>query len=309
MNDSSNFHEGERAVQLRAGEAFIAERNGAMVASTVVRGARPFIESQFMVVVGSVDGHGTLWASVLCGRPGFARSSDGSTVRIDAPCGYRDMEDPLWGALRAGVPLGLLFIDLGSRRRYRVNGVLREIDEGGFEVEVREAFPNCPKYIQRRQLRALDEAPRCAQSASGTVLAGSVAAIVQQADTLFVASRHPSAGLDVSHRGGDRGFARIVDPATLRIPDYAGNSLFNILGNFAVDPHAAIAVPDFGNGRLLQLTGTATLRWDDGGPDDVTGGTGRSWDFRIRHWLLRDAMQRASWEYIDASPYNPHPRT
>jgi predicted pyridoxine 5'-phosphate oxidase superfamily flavin-nucleotide-binding protein len=262
-----------------------------------------------MVVVGSVDGHGTLWASVLYGRPGFARSSDGSTVRIDAPCGYRDMEDPLWGALRAGVPLGLLFIDLGSRRRYRVNGVLREIDEGGFEVAVREAFPNCPKYIQRRQLRALDEAPRCAQSASGTVLAGSVAAIVQQADTLFVASRHPSAGLDVSHRGGDRGFARIVDPATLRIPDYAGNSLFNTLGNFAVDPRAAIAVPDFGNGRLLQLTGTATLRWDDGGPDDVTGGTGRSWDFRIRHWLLRDAMQRASWEYIDASPYNPHPRT
>jgi len=309
MNDSSNFHDGERAVQRRAGEAFIAERNGAMVASTVVRGARPFIESQFMVMVGSVDGHGSLWASVLYGRPGFARSADGGTVHIDAPCGSRDMEDPLWHALRAGESLALLFVDLGTRRRYRVNGVVRDIHEGGFEVAVREAFPNCPKYIQRRQLRALDEAPRRAQSASGNVLAGSVAAIVKQADTLFVASRHPSAGLDISHRGGDPGFARIVDPATLRIPDYAGNSLFNTLGNFAVDPQAAIAIPDFENGRLLQLTGTATLRWDDEGPDDVSGGTGRSWDFHIRQWVLRDAMQRASWEYIDASPYNPHPRT
>lgn len=309
MNDSSNFHDGERAVQLRAGEAFMAERNGAMVASTVVRAARPFIEAQFMVVVGSVDGQDRLWASVLYGRPGFARSSDGSTVRIDAPCGARDMDDPVWDALRAGVPVGLLFIDLGTRRRYRVNGVLQEIDEAGFEVAVREAFPNCPKYIQRRQLRALDEAPRRAQSASGTVLAGSVAAIVKQADTLFVASRHPSVGLDVSHRGGDRGFVTLVDPATLRVPDYAGNSLFNTLGNFAVDPHAAIAIPDFDNGRLLQLTGTATLRWDEEGPHDHTGGTGRSWDFRIRHWLLRDAMPRAAWDYIDASPYNPHPRT
>jgi len=308
MNASSNFHEGERAVQVRAGEALMADRNGAMVSRTVVRAARPFIESQFMVVVASADGENRLWTSMLYGRPGFAHSPDGDAVRVDVPYGARDLADPLWASLRAGAPLALMFIDLGARRRYRVNGNVRTVDEGGFEVEVREAFPNCPKYIQRRQLRALEEGPRNPQSASGTVLAGSVAAIVREADTLFVASRHPRAGLDVSHRGGDRGFARIVDSSTLRIPDYSGNSLFNTLGNFAVDPHAGIAIPDFEGGRLLQLTGTAALRWDDEGANDDTGGTGRSWDFRIRQWVLRDAMQRATWDYIDASPYNPHAR-
>lgn len=307
MNDSNPFHDGERAVQRRAGEVFMADRNGAMVASTVVGAARPFVESQFMVVVGSVDGQDRLWTSVLYGRPGFAHSPGGDTVRIDVPHGARDGADPLWAGLRTGAALALLFIDLGARRRYRVNGTVRAVDDGGFEIAVREAFPNCPKYIQRRRLRALDEAPLPAQSASGSVLAGSVAAMVNAADTLFVASRHPQAGLDVSHRGGDRGFAKIVDSATLRIPDYAGNSLFNTLGNFAVDPHAGVSIPDFEGGRLLQLTGTATLRWNDGGAEDDTGGTGRSWDFRIHHWVLRDAMQRATWDYIDASPYNPHP--
>lgn len=307
MNHATPFHEGERAVQMRAGELLIADRNAAMVASHVARGARPFIEQQFMVVVGSADCQGRSWASLLHGRPGFARSEDGRVVCIDAPSGARDMTDPLWASLHVGAPAALLFIDLGARRRFRVNGEVVALDDDGFDLSVREAFPNCPKYIQRRHLRSLDAANRPSQAASGHRLVGHVADLVREADTLFVTSRHPS-GIDVSHRGGDRGFARILDPSTLRIPDYPGNSMFNTLGNFATDPRAGIAIPDFEEGRLLQLTGTATLRWDEPGTTTETGGTLRFWDFHIHAWILRDAMQRAAWEYINASPYNPHAR-
>ena len=58
--------------------------------------------------------------------------------------------------LRANHKVGLVFTELETRRRLRVNGVLTEADESGFRLSVAEAYPNCPKYIQRRHLAAVD---------------------------------------------------------------------------------------------------------------------------------------------------------
>lgn len=59
-------------------------------------------------------------------------------------------------------------------------------------------------------------------------------------------------------------------------PDYAGNNMFNSMGNLAVDPTAALLFIDFESGDVLQLTGRATLEWAS---NDATGNdfaTGRS---------------------------------
>lgn len=299
------FHEGERKAQAITGEAGVAARNIAMLRHAVPGGALPFIAQQFMVAVGTVDAAGTVWASMLFGAPGFAHGEDGETIRFDLPSSHRDPLEPAWDNLDEGKPVGLLFIELGTRRRFRVNGVLATRDETGFEVRVREAYANCPKYIQRRRLRRLGEPGPAGQAAHGTVLRGNVATLIREADTMFVASRHPTAGADVSHRGGEPGFVRLIDERTLRIPDFPGNSLFNTLGNFLVDPHAGLCVPDFPGGRLLQLTGTAEPHWNENDPDDETGGTHRYWDFHVDRWILRDAIQQAEWEFLDASPFNP----
>jgi predicted pyridoxine 5'-phosphate oxidase superfamily flavin-nucleotide-binding protein len=301
----TDFHEGERSVQVRAGETGIADRNIAIRSDTVIGGARAFVGRQFMVAVGSVDATGRVWASLLFGKPGFVQTGDGHAISIAMPPAARDPVDPVWKNLAPGNDVGLLFIELGTRRRYRVNGTVSGVDEHGVRVDVREAYPNCPKYIQRRELLALGDATTQGQAAFGTVLGGSAADIVRRADTLFVASRHPESGADVSHRGGDAGFVHVVDDTTLRIPDYVGNSLFNTLGNWQVDAHAGLCFPDFATGRLLQLTGTAAVRWNQDDPADETGGTHRYWDFTVESWVLRDAMQHARWEYLDASPFNP----
>ncbi|UPG92115.1 pyridoxamine 5'-phosphate oxidase family protein [Luteibacter aegosomaticola] len=305
MSRNHHFHEGERAVQRRAGEAATAARNVAMVSDSVIGGARPFVASQFMVATGSIDATGAVWASLLFGKPGFAHTEDGSQISLDVPMAYREAHEPLWTNLAANKDLGLLFIELGTRRRYRVNGTLTGKDDKHLEVSVREAYPNCPKYIQRRQLRTLEERRTATQTASGSALRGSVSALVTQADTLFLASRHAEAGADVSHRGGDEGFVQLIDERTLRIPDYPGNSMFNTWGNLQVDAHAGICIPDFTHGRLLQLTGTVSLEWDQPDPSDETGGTGRYLQFHVDRWLLHDAIPRAAWTYIDASPFNP----
>jgi predicted pyridoxine 5'-phosphate oxidase superfamily flavin-nucleotide-binding protein len=303
MNDS--FHAGEREAQQRAGETAIADRNISVMSDKVIAGARPFIAKQFMAVLGSSDADGRVWASLLFGKAGFLHTDDGSSILIDVAEAERDLSDPFWSNVGAGADIGMLFIELGSRRRYRVNGRLRRLDQRGAEVAIREAYPNCPKYIQRRQLRQLGEPVVPVQTAHGTVLRGPVQQIIQRADTLFLASRHASAGADASHRGGTPGFIRQVDDNTLRIPDYDGNSLFNTLGNFHVNPQAGLCIPDFERGQLLQLTGAATVLWHQDDPGNETGGTKRYWEFKVERWILRDTPQQVVWEYLDASPFNP----
>ena len=300
-----HFHPGERAVQEAAGETAIADRNITVLTDTVIGGARPFIAKQFMVALASADSSGDVWASLLFGQPGFLHTDDGSTIQIDVPEKDRDQADPLWANIAARPELGMLFIELGSRRRYRVNGAVQRLDASGVEVAIREAYPNCPKYIQRRHLRQQGDARLPVQTAQGTLLRGVVANIVSQADTLFVASRHAETGADASHRGGNPGFIQVVDQNTLRIPDFSGNSLFNTLGNFEADPHAGLCIPDFANGQLLQLTGSAAIHWDQDDPANLTGGTRRFWEFKVKHWILRDTPQQLVWEYLDASPFNP----
>jgi predicted pyridoxine 5'-phosphate oxidase superfamily flavin-nucleotide-binding protein len=305
MNVHSSFHQGERAVQERAGESAIADRNIAVLSDTVIAGARPFIAKQFMAVLASIDAEGQVWSSLVFGKPGFLHTDSGRSILIDLPEKERDLADPLWENLAFQPDIGMLFIELGSRRRYRVNGTVQQLDARGAEVAIREAYPNCPKYIQRRHLRQLGEPALPVQAAHGTVLRGTVEDIIRQADTVFVASRHADSGADASHRGGNPGFVKVVDETTLRIPDYHGNSLFNTLGNITADPHAGLCIPDFIHGQLLQLTGTASVHWDQDDPDNETGGTRRYWEFKVQKWILRDTPQPLEWEYLDASPFNP----
>jgi predicted pyridoxine 5'-phosphate oxidase superfamily flavin-nucleotide-binding protein len=306
MDPKSTFHPGERAVQDCAGETVVADRNIAVLTDTVIAGARPFIGKQFMVVLSSIDVSGHVWASLVFGKPGFLHTDSGSTILIDVVDSERDQADPVWANVANHPDIGMLFIELGSRRRYRVNGTVIRIDARCVEVKIREAYPNCPKYIQRRHLRQLGEPRLPVQSASGTVLRGSVETLIQQADTIFVGSRHAETGADASHRGGGAGFVRLMSETKLRIPDFHGNSLFNTLGNFKVDSRAGLCIPDFGQGQLLQLTGTTSVHWNQADPDNETGGTNRYWEFNIEKWILRDTPQQLEWEYLDASPFNPH---
>jgi predicted pyridoxine 5'-phosphate oxidase superfamily flavin-nucleotide-binding protein len=302
------FHDGEITVQERAGERAVAIRAGGMISDTIIQGARPFLAEQRMLAVSSVAPDGTLWASLLFGEPGFATTADGTSVAVDLTRATVDPRDALWSNVRLGAPLGLLAIDLATRRRLRVNGVVSVRTDGAVEVGVREAYPNCPKYIQRRVVEAIGDR---GGGASGEVAVGDALDearrdLVEAADTLFVASRHPDRGADVSHRGGERGFVRVLDPATLRIPDYRGNGLFNTLGNLAVEHRAGLVVPVFERRRALQLVGEVALHF--GLPEDPrqpTAGTGRYWDLHVSHWIELPLPAVLRWSFLDSSPYNP----
>jgi uncharacterized protein len=275
-----------------------------MIADTIMPGALPFLRQQQMLVVGSASPRSDLWASILFGPQGFVESDDQKTLRIHLGEGSRESDDPLWENISPGRKLGGLAIDLATRCRVRINGRVVVDRPDLITIEVEEAYPNCPKYIQGRLLR---RRPGLHLPQTGTTIGrainGAVRDIVEKSDTLFVASANSNGGTDVSHRGGRPGFVRVADERTLSVPDYQGNGMFNTLGNFAVNPGAGIPIVDFANHQTLQMTGGAHLLWGQF-VELEKGETGKSWTFRVSRWLVRQLYVGSEWEFVDFSPYN-----
>lgn len=300
------FHDGEIAVQERAGERDSARRHGAAISTRIISGALPFLVRQRLLALSAAGDDGQLWASVWFGTPGFVGSADGQHVTILTSLLEVSPDDPVFARVAVGRDVGILAIDLASRRRLRVSGSIEAISADRIDVLVRESVPNCPKYIQRRHQHDASGTQSSGRStAAGRVVDEERRALVERADTAFVGSVHPTRGADASHRGGAPGFIRVVDATTLRVPDYPGNSMFMTMGNFEIDSRASLAVLDFESRRIVSFSGSARLRF--GGEDRThpTGGTGRYWEIAVREWVQFDLPQAVSWQLLDASPYNP----
>jgi hypothetical protein len=253
----SVFHRGEIEVQARLEVLEDAERVGGIIASEIPPSARPFLRGQQMAVAASLDEQGRPWASLLTGPPGFIEAADAQLLRLAAtPL----PGDPLVENLRARPELGLLVIDLRTRRRLRLNGRGLASPDGVFLL-VQEAYSNCPKYIQKRRLLGKTAEPPGAMFRS-TSLATGTRSLIERADTFFIASWHGEGGADASHRGGRPGFVRVLDDRTLAFADYPGNNMFNTLGNLVGHPRIGLLFIDFERGDLVQLTGRARIQWE-----------------------------------------------
>jgi uncharacterized protein len=263
--DSSPWHEGELAAQRAAGVAEQADIGRQNIRNFMPDQHRGFFAQLPFLVVGAIDKAGRPWASLLCGRPGFATSPDPTLLHIAAQPADGD---PLLEALGPGAAIGLLGIELPTRRRNRVNGRIVEFAADGFTVAVEQSFGNCSKYIQPREYGSSYAVSPPRPEPSSTIDMAAQA-LIRRTDTCFVASATRTdrmrASADVSHRGGRPGFIRIAEDGALVIPDYRGNRYFNTLGNLIVNPQAGMLFIDFDRGDLLQLTGTTQIVWE--GPE------------------------------------------
>jgi hypothetical protein len=292
----SPFHLDELDAQARAGLAGI----GASIRNFVPDQHRSFFGLLPYLFVATTDAGGWPLATMLTGRPGFVHSPDPTTLRIDA---LPDRQDPSAVAFKGGQEVGLLGLDLSTRRRNRANGQLADLDAAGFTVAVHQSFGNCAKYIQRRDGRHAPQAQGGVEVLAG--LDAEARALIARADTFFVASRSRSeirsaGGIDISHRGGRPGFVR-VDRDHLAIPDFAGNRFYNTLGNLLGEPRAALLFIDFETGDLLQLQGTAEIDWSAAAASSIEGAE-RLWRFdTVRGWR-RHAAIPLRWTFVDFSP-------
>jgi hypothetical protein len=163
---------------------------------------------------------------------------------------------------RPGAAIGILAIEPHSRARIRINGLAQHTTDG-LLVTVREAFGNCPKYIQRRIPAERHRHVHRPHTLIQTQLHPSQIAMIRASDTFFIASAHPERGPDASHRGGRPGFVEAWPAGRrLRFPDYPGNRMFQTLGNLTVDPRVGLLFIEWESGTTLQVSGHARVIWD-----------------------------------------------
>ena len=292
------WHEGETFIQEKLG---VAERMAA-IGQRAVRDHMPDQHRDFyaqlpFIVLGSVDPQGAPWATLLAGKPGFLSSPTPTTLDIAA---HADPGDPAADGMRDGDAVGLLGIEMHSRRRNRMNGIL-SVGEGGIRVEVDQSFGNCPRYIQLRDI-AFARDP--GEKFTGVVedlpeLDAPARAMIAASDAFFVATyadRKERRQVDVSHRGGKAGFVRIAGDGTLTVPDFNGNLFFSTLGNIVLNGKAGLVFIDYENGDLLQMTGDAEVILDS--PEIAAfQGAERLWSFRPRRILRRQGALALRWSF------------
>lgn len=330
---SAHFHPGELHVQKLAGTRGVAIELSAVLSSTLPPAPvfNQLLAAQNVIWLSTITPHpdpmqASVWVSPLFGRGAtLANASSNRLIHLQPPNlpdtdVLRQNLAPSFHSA-SSVPVGVLVIDLEARRRYRTNGMLSvsTMSNGNLtssskpialDMYVEEAFPNCPKYIQRRALDPatieLPPAPTSIQYESDTRLSPSDVRMLESTDTLFFGTFNPSTGLDANHRGGRPGFVRVVSDTQIYWPDYRGNGLFQSFGNLQQNSHAGVTVFDFETGHLVQLSGTASVQWDKKAYPDIERAAERILSFKVSHVRRsKGPVTNYRWQLLEYSPYNP----
>ncbi|GAB7529176.1 hypothetical protein PS3A_15850 [Pseudomonas sp. 3A(2025)] len=299
----SPWHAGEKMLQ----ELYSVSERMEVVGQKAIRDYMPDQHREFyqqlpFMVVGAVDADNRPWATFLEGAEGFVTSPDPQRLLIAA---QPDSQDPAASGLHAGQAIGLLGIELHTRRRNRINGVIEQVSAAGLAVSVEHSYGNCPKYIQERSYtRFTEDAQDCPPRQDFIELNAHTRELIRAADTFFIASYFDhdaqNRSIDVSHRGGRAGFVK-VEGNRLTIPDYAGNLFFNTLGNLKVNARAGLLFVDFTNGDMLQLSGRTELILDSPMIHAFEGAE-RLWVFDVEQVVLRPAAVSLRWTFHDYAP-------
>ncbi|MDH3915361.1 MAG: pyridoxamine 5'-phosphate oxidase family protein [Chromatiales bacterium] len=303
----SPFHPGEQQIQARLGVRDKVEAIGQrFIRDHMPDEHRNFYEQLPFIMIGTVDGDGRPWASLLAGQPGFIQSPDAHTLAFSA----RPLPgDPASDNLAAGAPVGFLGIQFRDRRRNRVNGRVATLDATGFRIDVDQSFGNCPMYIQARdhELLPADSAVGVQATHDLAALDADARRLIATSDSFFIASQYSASegrafeGVDVSHRGGRPGFVRVDDDNTLSFPDFTGNMHFNTLGNLLLDPRAGLLFIDYETRDLLFLTGRSEIVWEAEELEAFTGAE-RLVRFHIDAGRRLPGALPIRWSFRDYSP-------
>jgi uncharacterized protein len=90
-----------------------------------------------------------------------------------------------------------------------------------------------------------------------------LAAFLAEANSLYFATASADGQPYVQHRGGPKGFVRVLDKNTLAFADYRGNRQYITEGNLSENPKAYIFVMDYAHRRRVKIWGEARGVNDD----------------------------------------------
>lgn len=90
-----------------------------------------------------------------------------------------------------------------------------------------------------------------------------LAAFIAELDTAFLATVSSNGAPYIQHRGGPKGFIKVLDDKTLGFADFAGNRQYITIGNLAENNRAFLFMLDFANRRRIKVWGRARIDEQD----------------------------------------------
>jgi len=90
-----------------------------------------------------------------------------------------------------------------------------------------------------------------------------LAAFLAELDTAFLGTVSGAGAPYIQHRGGPKGFIKVLDEKTLGFADFAGNRQYITTGNLAENDRAYLFLLDFARQRRIKLWGRARVVEDD----------------------------------------------
>jgi uncharacterized protein len=125
------------------------------------------------------------------------------------------------------------------------------------------AFSPSVKAVQRRR-GSRDAYARMEQKGGWSDrITPELAAFIAERDSCYLGTASADGQPYIQHRGGPKGFLRVLDDRTLGLADYRGNRQYITTGNLAENDRAFLFLMDYANRRRVKIWARARVVEDD----------------------------------------------
>ena len=123
-------------------------------------------------------------------------------------------------------------------------------------------FTKAAQKAQAERGSAKAYAQRLAEGFPDTVTP-ELASFIAEQDTVFLATANAQGAPYIQHRGGPKGFIKVIDDRTLGFADYRGNRQYITLANLSENDRAYLFLLDPARKQRIKLWGGARVVEDD----------------------------------------------
>ncbi len=121
------------------------------------------------------------------------------------------------------------------------------------------AFTAAVKAMQTRRNSRGTYANMEARGGFRTAIDAQLTAFLAQVDTAYLATATADGQPYAQHRGGPKGFIRVIDDHTIGFADFTGNRQYISTGNLAENDRAFLFLMDYAHRRRVKLWGRARV--------------------------------------------------
>jgi predicted pyridoxine 5'-phosphate oxidase superfamily flavin-nucleotide-binding protein len=125
------------------------------------------------------------------------------------------------------------------------------------------AFTPAVKEIQTRKGSREGYARVEEQGGWRTEIDENLAGFLAETNSFYLATASAAGQPYIQHRGGPKGFVKILDKNTIAFTDFSGNRQYITQGNLSENPKAHIFVMDYAHRRRVKIWGEARVVDDD----------------------------------------------